>query len=109
MKSIESFDEYKNIIDKEAAVFAYFSHDKCSVCKTLKPKLSTAIKESFPNIRQVYINTEEQPEIAGQERIFTVPVIVIYFAGQESIRKARNIGVQELINEISRPYHLLFE
>lgn len=109
MKTIESFEEFKQIINQKEAIFAYFSHNKCSVCKTLKPKLSVALNTNFPKLTPVYVNIKHQPKIAGQERIFAVPVIVVYFLGRESIRKARNVGVQELINEIQRPYQLLFE
>lgn len=109
MDNIKDNQEFEKAIEQEDAVFAYFSHEKCSVCKTLKPKLSKALQEEFPLIKQVYIDIEKLPEVAGQQRVFTVPVIVVYFEGQESIRKARNVGVQELLSEINRPYKLLFE
>lgn len=108
MNNIANNQDFEKIIHSEDAVFAYFSHDKCSVCKTLKPKLCKAIEAQFPRIKQIYIDIEKLPEIAGQQRVFTVPVIIVFFNGQESIRKARNLGIQELLSEINRPYNLFF-
>lgn len=108
MISITNLTDFSKTLESNAAVFAYFSHEKCSVCKTLKPKLSQALNDQFPLIKQVYINIEESPEIAGQHSIFTVPVVILFFEGKESLRKARNMSVQELLDYIERPYSILF-
>lgn len=65
--------------------------------------------EKFPNIKFVYINVKETPEIAAQLSVFTVPVFIIYLDGKEMIRKSRNFGLAELESELTRPYTLLFD
>ena len=55
-----------------------------------------------------YINTKLNPEIIGQERIFTVPTITVYIDGKEFLRKSRNIGIGELQTDLERPYNLFF-
>ena len=57
----------------------------------------------------VYVDIEKTPEVAAQQSIFTVPVIVVYFDGRESYRKARNVGIDELTALVKRPYQMIFE
>ena len=109
MKTIKSTQEFESIIENELGVLAYFSHERCSVCKTLKPKIDEYFSKHFPKIEIVYINTEELPELAGKYLIFTVPVILVFFEGKETYRKARNIGIQELAELVERPYSMIFE
>lgn len=109
MQTITSTQEFESIIKTHTGVLAYFSHDKCSVCKTLKPKIDEYFSAHFPKIESVYINTENLPELTGKYSIFTVPVILVFFEGKETYRKARNIGVQELAELVERPYSMIFE
>ena len=109
MQTITSTQEFESIIANQTGVLAYFSHDRCSVCKTLKPKIDEYFSEHFPKIERLYVNTENHPELTGKYSIFTVPVILVFFEGKETYRKARNIGVQELAELVERPYSMIFE
>ena len=109
METVHSLEELNRIIAENTGVLAYFSHKRCNVCLTLKPKLSEVFKEQFPRIKQVYVDIEETPEVAAQQSIFAVPVIVVYFDGRESYRKARNVGIDELTALVKRPYQMIFE
>jgi thioredoxin 1 len=105
---IKSAAELEKQINSEAAVLAYFSTGNCNVCKTLKPKVEIAIHQNFPHLNMVYVKTDEFPETAGQHRVFTIPAVLVFFEGKETIRKIRTFSVEELIREISRPYSLFF-
>jgi thioredoxin-like negative regulator of GroEL len=109
MKTIESINELESILKDNLGVLAYFSHEKCNVCKTLKPKLAEYFSNHFPKIQKVYVDIEKLPELAAQYSIFTVPVILIFFEGKETYRKARAIGVQELAELVERPYSIIFD
>ncbi len=105
---IVSFEHFLKIKKEEPAVLAYFSTDTCNVCKVLKPKVAQLIQSRFPKIKPVYVKSDELPEVAAQHQVFTAPTILVYFEGREHIRKSRNIGIDELHNEILRPYSLIF-
>lgn len=109
METIESIELFNTLLSENTGVLAYFSHERCNVCKTLKPKLSEVFTENFPKIKQVYVDVENHPEISAQHSIFAVPVIIIYFEGKETYRKARNVGIDELVSLVERPYQMLFE
>ena len=109
IQSIVSLDEFINKSSNLPGAVFYFSHDKCNVCKVLKPKIYNLLKSDFPKLEMFYCDTELFPEIAGQNSIFTVPTILVFFDGKEFIRKSRNIGVDEFKNEIERPYKIFFD
>lgn len=109
MESIQSIHQYEQILAENDAVLSYFSTGNCSVCKVLKPKISAMIKESFPNMKLVSIESDQFPELAAQNRVFAAPTILVFFAGREAIRKSRAFGLDELRIEIERPYAILFE
>ena len=102
----------KSVIDlvkKSPSVLLYLTSDGCNVCKTLKPAIQNMLKTTFPEIHFFEININENPEIAAHFQVFSIPVILVFFEGNEFIRKGRAIGISELENEIKRPYSLLFE
>lgn len=105
---VSSFDDFLALKEKEMALLCYFSTEACNVCKVLKPKVVELIENEFPKIKLVYIQSDKQPEVAAQNRVFAAPTIIVYFEGREYIRKSRNIGIMELQNEIERPYSMIF-
>jgi thioredoxin 1 len=107
-QNIENLQEFEQLVADRPAVLAWFSTPDCNVCKVLKPKVMELIMSEFPDISLVYVEINLQPEIAAQNRIFAVPTLVIYFDGKEFIRKSRNFGLDELRQELQRPYNMMF-
>ena len=106
IKTKQQFDEF---ISKNKVFLLYYSTPQCNVCKILKPKLEELISDAFPEMKMGYINSELLPEVAAQERIFTVPTVVVFLDGKEFIRKSRNISLSEFQREIERPYSMYFD
>lgn len=109
IRSLNKLEEFNSLIQNEDAVLFYFSHEKCNVCKVLKPKIASLLDEKFSKIKMFYVDTVLNPEIAGQNSIFAVPTIIAFFGGREYLRKSRNIALQELEANIERPYKLIFD
>ncbi len=107
-QNIENLQEFEQLVADKPAVLAWFSTPDCNVCKVLKPKVMELIMSEFSEISLVYVEINLQPEIAAQNRIFAVPTLVIYFDGKEFIRKSRNFGLDELRQELQRPYNMMF-
>src|SRR5690554_3370592 len=105
---IHTAKELENYIAAEKALLIYFSSNNCNVCKTLKPKVDSMIVNEFPGMISAFVKIDDVPKAAGQYHIFTVPVVLVFFQGKETIRKSRNFSIEELYREIHRPYSLLF-
>jgi thioredoxin 1 len=106
---IKSFEEFLMLKENEPALLGYFSTEVCNVCKVLKPKVADLLNNEFPHMKMVYVASDKLPEVAAQNQIFAAPTILVYFDGREYIRKSRNIGIDELQQEIERPYSMFFD
>jgi len=106
---IDSEEQLTNIIKSNKAVIAYFSTKDCMVCKILKPKIIKLFATEFPKIKFVYVNVNNLKELAAQNSVFTVPTILLYIDGRETMRNSRNINLNEFSDSVSRVYRMLFE
>lgn len=109
IEPISSIEKFNDIIHSSPGALVYFSHDQCNVCKVLKPKVYELLQSQFPKLKMFYANTVQNPDIAAQNSVFTVPTLLVFFDGKEFLRKSRNIGIEELREAIQRPYELMFE
>ena len=107
--NITTIRDLNEFTEKKEMVLVYFSHEKCNVCKVLKPKVAQMVEENFSKVKMLYSDTVKYPEIAGQNSVFTVPTIITFVEGKEYFRKSRSIGLSELSNLIERPYKMIFE
>ena len=108
MIDIKTEEEFEQFIKTNEASLIYMSTPQCNVCKVLKPKLIDFINSDFPKIKMAYVDSESLPEVAAQNRIFSVPTILVFLDGKEFLRKSRNINLHEFRQDIERPYSLFF-
>ena len=106
--TIKTIEDYAMLVKKQEALLIYFSTEECNVCKVIKPKVAEMIASNYPKVKLFYVNINQAPELAAQNRIFAVPTLQIIFDGHEFTRKSRNFGLDELKNEIARPYQMMF-
>ena len=106
---IYSEEQLKTIIKNNAAVAAYFSTKDCNVCKILKPKIIKLLSSEFPKIKFVYVNVNNLREVAAQNSVFSVPTILFYVEGRETLRYSRNINLDEFSDTVGRIYNMLFD
>ncbi len=54
----------------------------CGPCKTLGPALEAEVRAAKGKVRMVKINIDENPAIAGQLRVQSIPTVYAFFQGQ---------------------------
>lgn len=108
IESPTSFEDFLEITKSNRAVCFYLSTPECNVCKVLKPKVIEMLEVDFPKISFCYVDLSEAKEISGQLSIFSVPTILVYFEGKETIRASRNVHIEELREQIDRYYKMIF-
>lgn len=108
IESPNSFEKFVEISKSDKALCFYLSTPECNVCKVLKPKVIEMLEIDFPNISFCYVDLNEAKEISGQLSVFSVPTILVYFNGKETIRTSRNVHLEELREQIGRYYKMIF-
>jgi len=63
----------------------------------------------FSKISFAYVNVSDAKELAAQNSVITAPSSVFFFDGKKLLRKSRNINLNELKEDLERPYSFLFE
>ncbi|MEE2773600.1 MAG: co-chaperone YbbN [Pseudomonadota bacterium] len=93
---METLEQSQNIIDgsdqsfmadvieksKEIPVIVDFWAPWCGPCKTLGPALETEIKAYPKDLKLVKINIDENPAVAGQLRVQSIPAVFAFVNGQ---------------------------
>ncbi len=93
--------EFSQLVSNKSILIAYFSHDDCSVCQVLRPKVENWLRE-IPQVEFIYINTILNPEISGQYIVFSVPTIIIFIDGREAKRYSRHFSMHDLQTFVER-------
>jgi len=102
-----SIETIEKRLQSELAVGLYFSAPTCNVCHALKPKLLNAFEANFSELNIISIDISEAPEIASYFGVFAIPTILIYLDGKEFLRKSRHMSVDQVVEEIKRPYDIM--
>lgn len=108
-KRIATEEELHTLLQDGAAALIYFSAPSCGVCQVLKPRIMALLAEQFPRIVFAEVDCSQAPALAAQHQVFGVPVVLLYLQGRESFRWVRNLHLEELREQLARPYALLFD
>lgn len=102
-------EELEIIIREAQGVLVYFKNDFCGPCAALRPKVTDLIENNFPDMKMVIVDSFSNPSLAGQYNVFGNPTLLVFFEGQEYIRKSKYISMPELEGEIERYYKMVFD
>lgn len=101
-------EQLEDQIKKNDAVMVYFSGENCGVCKVIQPKIKDLFTNNFPKIKQIYISADIFQETAAQYHVLTIPTVIVFFDGKEFVKQSRHIAIEQLKEQIDRPYKMLF-
>ena len=101
MEVITSYEKLAGLIENNDMLMIYFTSEACGVCRTMMPKVENMIK-GYPNIKAVKVEADKSLNISASFNVFTVPVILLYIKGKETIREVRIISLDNLEQKIAR-------
>jgi len=104
-----NLEELQNTIKSEMGVLLYFSGENCNVCHALRPKFRELFDTKFPEIKQIFLDSEEYREIALEYQVLSLPTILVFLDGREFIREGRTVSMYQLEEQLSRPYSMMFD
>ena len=107
MKILTTINEIEKFIESGGMKLLYISRPDCGVCKSLLPRVKMMLRD-FPGIEGAYIDLDKLPEASGRFTVFTIPAILLFVEGKETIREARYVSLESLKGRITRYYSLLY-
>ena len=100
-------EELQATIKTEVGVLLYFSGEKCNVCHALRPKFKDLFDKEFPQVKQIYLDAHENPEISANFQVFSVPTMIVFLDGKEFVREGRAVSMHKMTEQLSRPYGMM--
>ncbi|OQY37003.1 MAG: hypothetical protein B6229_09015 [Spirochaetaceae bacterium 4572_7] len=101
MINIDNKDEMDRVIKEDEWALFYLSRPECGVCGSLLPKIKD-ISKKYEKLNTYYVDLNKDETISGQYSIFTIPAVVVFTNGKESIREARQISVGDIDSKLER-------
>jgi len=108
MQNIKALSILQQAVEQQEALLVLFGGQACNVCHVIKPKIEEEVAERFPKMAMVYIDCHKATDICSQNGVFTLPAVQVYFTGQRFIELKRTFSVSQLVQQIERPYQMLF-
>jgi len=105
MKTIEEMKNIKKFISNNNLTLLYFSSPDCSVCKDLLPKVKNLLT-NYDKISSAYINIKKVTKVGSEFSIFSMPTILFFIEGKETLRKSRYVSLDILKKELDRYLNL---
>ena len=102
-------EELQNTIKTEVGILLYFSGENCNVCHALRPKFNEVFDAHFPQLKQIYLDAHENPEISAYFQVFSVPTMIVFMDGKEFAREGRAVSLHQLTEKLKRPYTMMIE
>lgn len=108
LESITTLTEYSKRVETSPLFLAYFTAPGCGVCTSIRPKIE-GLLAAHPSIESCIIDISTQQKISAQLSVFSIPAVLFYAQGKETIREARYFSVEQLEEKIERYQTLLEE
>ena len=89
-----SLAELRGVIGK---VLIDFFSPGCGVCTAIETKLDE-VEDTFVSWKFYKINTVENPAVASEHSVFTVPTIIVQVDGREQKRWCRYFSLEEVLD-----------
>ena len=84
METILTKENFQNeVINQKQTVLVDFWADWCGPCKMLAPVLKEFAEEN-PSIKVCKVNVDEQPELAEQYNVMSIPFLTVFKNGELS-------------------------
>lgn len=98
---INQADFQKEVLEEKGTVFIDFYAEWCAPCKVTSP-LIDELSEEYKNIKFLKIDVDQNPDLAQQYSIFSIPTFMIFKSGQVASQFVGAMGKEGFINEISK-------
>ena len=94
--STENFE--KEVLKSEKPVLVDFYADWCGPCNAMEPVIEELAKELEGKVKVGKINVDENPDIAVEYNVMSIPTLIVFKNGKEEKRLVGLRNKEELIN-----------
>lgn len=87
--------EFQDVISNNELVFVDFYANWCGPCKMLAPSIEK-LADEHPNVKVVKIDVDQEPSLAMQFQVQSIPTLITFKGGQPVARQLGFVPYQVL-------------
>lgn len=87
--------EFQDVISNNELVFVDFYANWCGPCKMLAPSIEK-LSDEHPNVKVVKIDVDQEPSLAMQFQVQSIPTLITFKGGQPVARQLGFVPYQVL-------------
>ena len=91
----------KEVLDYKGVVFVDFYAKWCVPCKMTEPIIHE-ISDEIKNVKFVKVDVDNNPELASQYSVFSIPTFVLFKNGQTVSQFVGAMGKESFLAEINK-------
>ncbi len=101
VKHIGKNDFQNEVLNHQGIVLVDFYADWCGPCRMTAPTIDELAKE-LTDIKFIKINVDDNPDLASQYQVFSIPTFLIFKNGQVVHQFVGAMSKEGFINEINQ-------
>lgn len=90
----------KEVLESEKPVLIDFWASWCNPCKMLSPVIDEISEEAKDDYKVGKVNVDEQPELAKQFKVMSIPTLVVMKNGNIVDKSVGVIGKKDIVNMV---------
>lgn len=103
MKNIETYEEFKEVINKNNLVIIDFWAEWCYPCKLIEPVIKEIEEEMKDKDIEFYkLNVDKIPEVAAEYGILSIPTLLFFKNNKEVERIIGAVQKELIVNKIEK-------
>lgn len=91
----------QEVLKSDVPVLVDFWATWCGPCRALGPVLEEIASETS-SVKIVKVNVDEQPELASQFRIMSIPTMILFKSGEVADKTVGLLPKEEVLNFIKK-------
>lgn len=91
----------KEVIEAKGVVMVDFYADWCGPCRMTAPVIDELSNEKT-DVKFVKVNVDENPDLAGQYQVFSIPTFIIFKNGKPVHQFVGAMGKEGFLEEIEK-------
>ncbi|OHD57763.1 MAG: hypothetical protein A2014_05950 [Spirochaetes bacterium GWF1_49_6] len=101
-EAAHSPEHFHALISGENPSLVYFFSSDCPPCKSLSPRIEELMNR-YPALVWTKIDPAVFPQIAAQNMVFTVPIVLIFRRGKEIYKSSRFVDLDKIEQILTAP------
>ncbi len=106
MDVLSNQNQYESYVNRYALTVVQFGAENCLPCSAIREKI-TSWAHSREKTGSLYVSVEKFPALAAQFGIFSVPTVLVYAQGKQTVRESGYFSLEQILEKADGYYDLL--